>query len=89
MERLTTRQMIGWIVALLVGGALTAWGTVSAARYLLAVSTDPKQDGLSPVQAVDKKKQGRNIYGPRTTLPIPFVAFGIRGRARVHAVTLR
>jgi hypothetical protein len=50
--------MIGWIVALLVGGALTAWGTILTTRYMLADFTDPltKQGGLSPAQDVDKKK---------------------------------
>jgi hypothetical protein len=58
VESFSTRQTLIWIFALLVGGALTAWGTISAARYLLADFSDPltKQDGLSPVQAVDKKK---------------------------------
>jgi len=58
LESLSTPQMIGWIVALLVGGALTAWGTILTTRYMLADFTDPltKQGGLSPAQDVDKKK---------------------------------
>jgi hypothetical protein len=57
MENFTARQIVILIAALLISGALTAWGTVYALRtFVLADPNDPviKQGGLSPAQIIKK-----------------------------------
>jgi hypothetical protein len=58
MEFLTTRQIVMFVIALLIGGALTVWGTVFVVdRYVLEKSDDPptRQGGLLPSQSTGKK----------------------------------
>lgn len=59
MELFTTRQMVLFVIALLCGGVLTAWGTVRVVqKYVLEDLGDPlaKQGGLAPAQAVGQRK---------------------------------
>lgn len=55
METFTTRQIALCVVALLITGALTAWGTTYVLeKYVLSNLTDPitKHGGLSPAQQI-------------------------------------
>jgi hypothetical protein len=57
MENFTIRQIIILIAALLIGGGLTAWGTVYVLRtFVLQDPNDPltRQGGLSPAQVIKK-----------------------------------
>ena len=58
MEFLTTRQIVMFVIALLIAGALTVWGAVFLVdRYLLEKPDDPptRQGGLLPSQSTGKK----------------------------------
>jgi hypothetical protein len=58
MESLTTRQIVMFVIALLIAGALTVWGTVFVVdRYLLENpdGTPARQGGLLPPQSTGKK----------------------------------
>ena len=53
MEGFTPRQIVFFIAAMLVAGAVTAWGTTYVLeRFVLSDPTDPltKHGGLSPGQ---------------------------------------
>jgi hypothetical protein len=55
MGDFSTRQVVLLVVALLIAGALTAWGTTYVLeRFVLGDPSDPltKQGGLSPDQAI-------------------------------------
>jgi hypothetical protein len=58
MEDITTRQIVMFVIALLIAGALTVWGTVFVVdRYLLENpdGTPTRQGGLLPPQSTGKK----------------------------------
>jgi hypothetical protein len=55
MGDFSTRQIVLFVIALLVAGALTAWGTTYVLeRFVLVDLSDPltKQGGLSPAQEI-------------------------------------
>jgi hypothetical protein len=59
MEYLTTRQIVMFVIVLLIGGALTAWATVFLVqKYVAEDPNDPlaRQGGLSPAQSIQKTR---------------------------------